>query len=227
MTPSASATTVSASAKGVSTATEAPSASTKGMSAATEGTVTTTEAAPTATKRASATTEAATTATEVASTTIESAPASTNETIAGPTAKSSTPGKGLPASVIPTTSKAPSTVEPTSAIVAAPTPAPAPRAGANKDSAREPAWPVVAVGCAGVRVIGVVAIRTHGGWPWGHVTLIPIALIRIALIRVALIWIALIRIPVTRIPVAWIHWASSLGKGIGCNHQTQSQSQSQ
>jgi hypothetical protein len=35
----------------------------------------------------------------------------------------------------------------------------------------------------------------------------------------------LIRIPIPRIPVAWVHRASSLGKGIGCNHQTQTQSQ--
>jgi hypothetical protein len=36
-----------------------------------------------------------------------------------------------------------------------------PRPGANKDPAREPAWPIVAVGCASVGVIIVIAIRTH------------------------------------------------------------------
>ena len=40
-----------------------------------------------------------------------------------------------------------------------------PRPGANKDSAGEPAWSIVAVGCAGVRVIVVVAIRAHGRRP--------------------------------------------------------------
>jgi hypothetical protein len=43
-----------------------------------------------------------------------------------------------------------------------------PRPGANKDSAREPAWPIVAIGCASVGVIVVVAILAYRRWP--HVT---------------------------------------------------------
>src|ERR1035437_10243266 len=39
-----------------------------------------------------------------------------------------------------------------------------PGTGANKDSAQEPTGSIVAVRCAGVRVIGVVAIGAHRGW---------------------------------------------------------------
>jgi hypothetical protein len=36
-----------------------------------------------------------------------------------------------------------------------------PRPGANKDSAREPAWSIVAVRCAAIRVIVVVTVRAR------------------------------------------------------------------
>src|SRR5208337_2467024 len=104
------------------------------------------------------------------------------------------------------------------------------------------------VGCAGVRVNRVVAIRARLRWP--HVGRLPIALIRIglisialiwialiriglisiALIRIALIWIALVSIALIRIALIWIALISvaltlrwSLGEGIRCKQQAYSQ----
>ena len=43
-----------------------------------------------------------------------------------------------------------------------------PRPGANKDSAGKPLGPIVAIGCAGVRVIVIVAVRAHRSGPYNH-----------------------------------------------------------
>src|SRR5208282_5255141 len=107
-------------------------------------------------------TESTSTAIEGTSATTEATSASTGVTVTEPTAKSSAPGKGPPASVVAPTAKA------TSPIEAVPTPAP-PRPDADKDSAREPARSIVTVGRACVRVIGVVAIRARRRWPRFHV----------------------------------------------------------
>jgi hypothetical protein len=65
-----------------------------------------------------------------------------------------------------------------------------PRSGTNECSAHKPLRTVEAIRCAGIGVIGVVAVRTHGR-P-ANITLIGVALIGVALIGVALIGIALI-----------------------------------
>ena len=227
-TASASTSTVatSASTEGMSTAPEATSTATEGMSTAIEG-------MSAATEGTSTTIEGTCAATVGTCTAIESTSATTGVTVTEPTAKSSAPGEGPPASIVAPPAKAKSYKEAVS------TPAP-PRPNSNKDSARKPAGSIVAVGRACVGVIGVVTIGTRRRWARIHVALTPVggssvarlavALIPVTLtrIRITLIPIALIRIRIARIPVAWIPVArirrgSSLGMCERCNQQTYSQ----
>jgi len=219
-TASTSASTMPPPTEGVSATTRATAASTEGMSAPAEAASTTAEGT-------AASTEATVAPTEPAAASTIGIPASTGVTVTDPTAESSAARKA-------TASKATSSVEATIAS--------APRPGANKDSAREPAWSVVAVGCASVGIIAVVAIRANRRWPhvdWSAVW-IPIALalaLALALARARTCIALIARILLALIP-AWIHIArigvgivirivirirSTLGMRISGNHQAQTQ----
>ncbi len=81
-------------------------------------------------------------------------------------------------------------------VVSAVAPAPVvPRADTDKHSANEPLRTVEAVRCAGIRIIGIVPVRTcrrPGSVSWAGVCLIGITSVRIPLIGWALISLALI-----------------------------------
>ena len=78
-----------------------------------------------------------------------------NGTTIDPTMKIRVRWNGRDASVI-----TPSRIEARTGMIAM-----EPRPGTNEDSAREPAWPIVTVGRASVRVIVVVAVRAHRSRP--------------------------------------------------------------
>lgn len=90
--------------------------------------------------------------------------ASTRVATVGPTADRPAPEVGMSASngARPETrsaEEAGTTVKARASIIAA-----GPRAGADKDAAGEPAWPIVAIRRARVRVISVVAVGAHARW---------------------------------------------------------------
>src|ERR1039458_2738857 len=82
-------------------------------------------------------------------------------------------------------------IAPTTVSTMSPAPV-IPRSGTNECSAHKPLRTVEAIRCAGIGVIGVVAVRTHGR-P-ANITRIGVALIGIALIGIALICGALVGI---------------------------------
>src|ERR1035438_4071960 len=103
-------------------------------------------------------------------------------------AASVTPASVTPASVA---SSVGAPIAPTTVSTMSPAPV-IPRSGTNECSAHKPLRTVEAIRCAGIGVIGVVAVRTHGR-P-ANITRIGVALIGIALIGIALICGALVGI---------------------------------